>query len=234
LLAGLVYAARERTLDRVNFYWFWLIVAPLLLGFVVSLFRPLYVDRYFVVFLPAMLILMIVGWSRLPRRSWIAVPAVLVMLTGVANIAVTLNAGEDEKEDWRAAAQYVEDQRLPDDGLLVESPIELLAFRRYLDREIDYGWLLGEDSLVDQYETTVTRLWAIYRNPREDGHRQGILEPFDPFEPSDSPMSDWIITRRDQVLDVYEVNGVTVLLIAVDFDPSNIDTESGTDSGAGD
>lgn len=233
LLSGMIYAARARTTDRVNFYWFWLIVAPLMLGFVVSLFRPLYVDRYFIVFLPAVLILMIVGWSQLPRRSWIAAPALLVIMAGVANFAVIMDAGEDEKEDWRAAAEYVEAQRLPDDGLLMESPIELLAFRRYLDDEMDYGWLLGEDSLVDQYDPSITRLWAIYRNPQEDGHRQGILEPFDPFAPTESPMSDFVIERRDLILDVYEVNGVTVLLVNVD--PAGVviqsDTESNTPSG---
>jgi hypothetical protein len=234
LLAGLVYAARARTQDRVNFYWFWLIVAPLVLGFAVSLFRPLYVDRYFIVFLPAVLILMIVGWSRLPRQSWIAVPALLVLLAGAANIAATLDAGDDEKEDWRAAAEYVEDRRLPDDGLLVESPIELLAFRRYLDHEMDYGWLLGEDSLADQYDAPITRLWAIYRNPQEDGHRQGILEPFDPFQPIDSPLSDWIIARRDQVLDVYAANGVTVLLVTMDLDPAEVGADSDAAAGAGD
>ncbi len=227
LLFGLVYAARERTKDRANFYWFWLIVAPLALGFAVSMFRPLYVDRYFIVFLPAILILMIVGWSQLPLRNWVLAPALLVMLAGAANIAVTLDAGEDEKEDWSAAAQYVEDRYLPNDGLLLESPIELLAFRRYLNDKIDYGWLLGEESLAGQYETPIARLWAIYRNPREDGHRQGILEPFDPFEPTDSPMSDFVIARRDQVLDVYEVNGVTVLLIAVEIDPPARDSEVG-------
>jgi hypothetical protein len=200
----------------------------------VLLFRPLFVDRYFTVFLPAVLIVMIVGWSQLPRRSWIAAPALLVLLSGAANIAVTLDAGEDEKEDWRAAAEYVEDRRLPDDGLLVESPIELLAFRRYLDRAIDYGWLLGEDSLAGQYDAPITRLWAVYRNPQEDGHRQGVLEPFDPFQPTDSPLSNWIITRRDQVLDVYAVNGVTVLLVAVDLDPTEVSTDSDAQAGAGD
>ena len=213
LVLGVVYAVRERQSNRVNFYWFWLIAAPLALGFMVSLFRPLYVDRYFVIFLPAVLLLMVQGWERIPRRTWRVALSGVVVLICLSSIVIELRDGIDQKEDWRAAATYIKQQRQPGDALLTETPIEMLAVRRYLDGDMERAWLLDAPPLVDQFEAPVTRVWAIYRNPREDGHIQGVLPGFDPFKPGDTPMPGWLIAHRSGVITQEEFNGVTVLLV---------------------
>ena len=216
LLAGLYDAARKRANDRVNFYWFWLLVAPLAAAFVVSLARPLYVDRYFIVFLPAMLLLTAHGWSLLPARWGRIALAGVVVAVSAGSVIVTINRGDDEKEDWRAAAEYIEQERQPGDGLLFESPVTLLVLRRYFeDGAMPRAWLLDAPELAEQYAAPVSRLWAIYRNPNEDGHEQGVLPDFDPFAPGDSPMAGWLNERRARVRDQREFNGVTVLLVDV-------------------
>ncbi len=219
LIAGLVMAVRERQTERANFYWFWLIVAPLVVAFVVSLFRPLYVDRYFMVFLPAVIVLTVQGWLCLPVKRW-RVPvtaglAGLLALSGTISVLATIRRGDDVKEDWRAAAVYVEQYRQPGDALLLETPITLVVFLRYFEEDdIPRAWLLDAPPLDEQYGAPVNRVWAIYRNPNDDGHRQGVLPDFDPFEPTDSPLSGWLIARRDAVVMQQEFNGVTVLLVA--------------------
>jgi mannosyltransferase len=217
LVPGLVYAVRERKSNRVDFYWFWLITAPLAAAFVASLVRPLYVDRYFMFFLPALLLLTARGWKRLPRPAWSVGLAVIVVVVGASSVVITLDRGHDQKEDWRAAAAYVERARLPGDGLLAEAPVTLVVFLRYFeDLEMPRAWLLEDSSeLAESYDEHVQRVWAIYRNPNEDGHIQGVLPGFDPFAPGDSPMAGWLIERRDQVLDRKEFNGVSVLLVDV-------------------
>jgi mannosyltransferase len=215
LLLGVVYAVRERKTNRVNFYWFWLIAAPLALGFAVSLFRPVYVDRYFMVFLPAVLLLMAQGWERIPRQTWRIGLSGVVLLVCLSSIVIALQNGTDQKEDWRATATYVQQQRQPGDAVLTETPIELLALRRYLGGDMERAWLLDAPPLAEQFKAPVTRVWAIYRNPDEDGHIQGALPGFDPFKPSNSPMPGWLIAHRSVVISQKEFNGVAVVLVDV-------------------
>jgi len=99
--------------------------------------------------------------------------------------------------------------------VLTETPIELLALRRYLGADMERAWLLDAPPLAEQFKTPVTRVWAIYRNPNEDGHIQGVLPDFDPFQPGNSPMPGWLITHRSKVVSQKEFNGVTVLLVDV-------------------
>jgi hypothetical protein len=42
------------------------------------------------------------------------------------------------------------------------------------------------------------------------------MPDFDPFEPSISPMPEWLIPRRDQVILQKEFKGVTLLLVDVE------------------
>ncbi|HEX3049528.1 MAG TPA: glycosyltransferase family 39 protein [Aggregatilineaceae bacterium] len=68
LAVGIYDALQNHRTNPINFFWFWLLVAPLVLVFALSTaLRSLYVDRYFVVVLPAVLLLMLVGWRRLSR-----------------------------------------------------------------------------------------------------------------------------------------------------------------------
>ncbi|MBI5960977.1 MAG: glycosyltransferase family 39 protein [Chloroflexi bacterium] len=212
---GIMLAVRERKKDRQNFYWFWLLVAPLSLGFVVSIIRPLYVDRYFTVFLPSVILLAAHGWNHLPLRLyWRIGLAVVVMVVGSVSVVTTLEREDDEKEDWRSAAAFIESEQQPEDALLLEEPIVILLVRRYWDTgDMPYTWLEGGSLVVEQFKTPVSRVWALYRNPNEDGHQQGVLPDFDPFEPSNSPLSDWLIARRDQVIMQKELNGITLLLV---------------------
>ncbi len=216
LIPGAYHAIRERKTYRIDFYWFWLVVAPLLAIFAVSLFRPVYVDRYFMISLPAVLLLTVRGWQRLSHSEWALALAVIVAVVGAGSVIIALERDDDVKEDWRAAAQYVEQSRAAGDGLLLEDPITLVAFLRYLeDDRMPRAWLLDGPAWTSQYAEPVERVWAIYRNPNEDGHIQGVLPNLDPFEPTDLPLSAWLIERRAQVIEQKAFNGVTVLLVDV-------------------
>jgi hypothetical protein len=222
LVPGLCYAWKERKAERVNLYWFWLLVTTLGLAFVVSVtIRPFYVDRYFIVFLPALILLMINGWQHIPSRSVSLALAGVVLVTSLATVIITLHDGKDEREDWRAATAYIQQTALPGDGLLVEMPNKLFPLRYYWQGDlIDYAWLsAGIDeagSLAEQYDQPVRRIWAVYRNPFDDGHRQGVMPDFDPFRPdAASPMPEWLAPRREQVQSVKAFKGVTVLLVDV-------------------
>jgi mannosyltransferase len=102
LLPGLYYSLREWRTNPVNFYWFGLLVAPMVGTLVFSLIvRPLYVDRYLMVSLPAMLILIAYGWMRLPVKRASETALVVVIAVGMSNVVMTLRDGTDERQGWR-------------------------------------------------------------------------------------------------------------------------------------
>ncbi|MBN1201179.1 MAG: phospholipid carrier-dependent glycosyltransferase [Anaerolineae bacterium] len=215
LVIGLYVAFRDRATDRVTFYWFWLLVGPLVVAFIGSQFRPLYVDRYFMVFLPAVILLMVVGWQRLPRRAWLPALAGVVMLAGATNAVITIDHGEDVKEDWRRAAVYVAHEQQPGDVVVTETPVTLMCFLRYFDDPIARTWLVDGPAFAHELGPSVRQVWVVYRNLNEDGHRQGVLADSDPLE-SDTTTADWLRAHRDQIVSRREFNGLTVLLVNVE------------------
>jgi uncharacterized membrane protein len=230
LLPGLYYALQGRKTDQESFYWFWLLIVPLGLAFVVSLtVQPLYLDRYFMVILPALIILMVGGWLRLPRQ--IGLPALaLVAVISTSNVLMTFHDGSDERQAWCSAAHYVMQDYRADDGLLVSSQVALLSFfnclndRAILDRAILFDLPdAGPDGAPVQgrWGTPATRLWVVYSNPDETLHNEGVLRNYDPFEVNNSPMSDWLIRRQDQIITRKEFKGVSVFLVDVQDDVYN-------------
>jgi uncharacterized membrane protein len=221
LTLGFYYAWTERKTRRANFYWLWLFVVPLVAAFAVSVIvHPLYVDRYFAIFLPALILLMLNGWQHIRWRVVSYGLAGTVIVVNLAVVIAAVHGADDEREDWRAAAQYIQQGYSPGDGLLVETPDRLLPLRYYWHGSlVSYAWLsAGIDeagSLAEQYGQPVKRIWAVYRNPFDDGHRQGVMPDFDPFEPGESPMPDWLAPRRDHILSIKTFKGVTVLLVDV-------------------
>jgi hypothetical protein len=232
LLPGLYYGFRKRQTDPVSFYWFWLLVAPLSLTFALSLFaRPLFVDRYFMVLLPALLVLIAYGWMQLPRRAG-AVALVIVAVVGVSNVVTTLHDGTDERQAWRAAAHHVAQGHRPEDGLVIASQVGLFSFLIYfddldmLDRAILFDLQeAGPDGapVRGDWETPVTRMWAVYSEADETLHNEGVLPNRDPFKNSDSRMAHWLDVRRDQIIARQDFNGVTVFLVDVQNDVYNSD-----------
>jgi hypothetical protein len=231
LLPGLYDAVRERRTNQVNFYWFCLLVAPLSLTFVFSLVASvsLYVDRYFMLFLPALIMLMAWGWTRLPRRAG-ALALSVVLVVGMSNVLTTLHDHTDERQAWRAAAQYVEDSYQPEDGFMMSSQVALLSFLNYFD---DFD-VLGKVILFDvpdagpdgapargEWEMPVRRIWVVYSRPNETAHNEGVFVNSDPFAVNDFPPSDWLIQRRDHIIARKDFNGVSVFLVDVQDDVYN-------------
>lgn len=220
LVMGVWYAARDWKTDKENLYWLWLIVAPLLPVFVMSaVVVSIYVDRYFMVFLPAVVLLMLQGWMRsAPRFVW-QVALVIVLLTGAHTIVFAFYDGSYQRADWRGAANYVAEEFRPGDDILIERSNVEQAFMRYFDPHL--AATSDRVILADNPDATFTpqeapRVWVIYRNPNEDVHRIGVMPDFDPFDPTLSAMGKWLSERRSQVIAQRKFNGVRILLL----DPS--------------
>jgi hypothetical protein len=228
LVFGIGYAIADRKANRVNFYWVLLIVVPLVPVFLMSKFVSIYVDRYFTVFLPALILLIIWGWTRYSPQIWR--PALMVViLTSLYTVLFAFHDGSFRRDDWRYAALDVAKGYEPGDTIVLERDNTREAFMRYYYGTDYYSAnevspaparvgtpsvvLLDDTPDIVPIERSSTRLWVIYRNPNEDVHRLGEMPDFDPFDPTLSDMGKWLSTRRDQVIEQRVYNGVRVLLL---------------------
>ena len=133
-----VYALREWVHSKGSFrtwnYAFllsWLFV-PVLTGLVISLWKPVLVDRYFVICLPPLVLLAAVGISQVrPRWAFVCSLVVLLLLSGRA---VLKYYSDRHKEDWRRATAYVVSHASPKDGILFYLGHGRFAFDYYIRR----------------------------------------------------------------------------------------------------
>jgi uncharacterized membrane protein len=210
LVIGVVRAVRGT--EKIHLYWLWVIVAPLAGVFVISaLLVSLYVDRYFMIFLPGLLFLMLYGLKMIPRPLGVAALVVMV-LTGTGSVLDMLESGDYQREDWRAVAAYIQQYRQPQDQVMIENPGLQRAFERYAapDTPVEIVRRLVQRGLDEG------RVWAIYRNPNEDVHRLGVMPDFDPFAPSRYDITQWVIENRSQIVQQREFNGIKVFLLDLD------------------
>jgi len=224
LVFGVSYALSEQRRNEHNFYWLWLFVGPLTFTFLLStLIVSIYVDRYFMVFLPALLVLIVQGWYRFSPQMW-RVALGMIIGTNLYMVLFSFYDGSFRREDWPDAAAYVAERVQPGDAILLERDNTYEAFTRYYAQTDPY--LAGEDEVrsvrlvmlaemadPDVLAQQADRLWVIYRNPNEDVHRLGVMPDFDPFDPSLTTLGEWLSTRRLQVQEIRAFNGLKVLLL---------------------
>jgi mannosyltransferase len=115
---------------RYRFLLSWLLF-PLLLTLGVSLIKPLFVPRYFIFCLPALLLLVARGIARL--RTVALIPALLcVLFVSLQGTAGYYRRDLDiQRDDWRAATQYVLNHAQSGDALLFHVPMGRMPYEFY-------------------------------------------------------------------------------------------------------
>ncbi len=215
--AGLGFAFGVwRALQRrrmIEVFWLLLSITPLISIFIASkVLHPLYVDRYFSEAQIGAIALMLVGWWQLARRRWRYFLVALVVMSSLLTIRQTIMSGENEREDWRGATEYIAAYFQTGDGFVLDYPYYLIALSHYLPVDDIAFYILTE------FENTHTlsdfsRIWVIYRNPNEDIHRQGLMPDFDPYAPALNPTGEWLAERRGQILQHADFNGLSIFLL---------------------
>ena len=147
-LLTLAFAAGRAVRDswRYVLVGSWLVV-PLVLAMGISYFKPMIVDRYLIVSVPALALATAFAAYRLGNRLGTAVLAVLlfVSLTHVRDWYGSLI-----EQDWRGAVSHVERQKQPDE--------QLLAYPSFLAAPVDYY----TQEPVDTSDTlTSDRAWIV-------------------------------------------------------------------------
>lgn len=197
-----------RGIRQVESYWVFLLILPVVLVFVVSIMvMDVYVDRYFMVTLPALVFIIAVGWRDI-SPDWRRVALLVVVFAGSMTFFSSLKNRSNERESWREVATFIDYQ--PGDVVVVDRPSTRQAFRYYFPQDVDFIQLTESDVPID---VPAHRYWVIYRNPFEDVHRLGRMADFDPLLPSQSAVSKWLQPRQSEVTEQHHFRGVTVLLV---------------------
>jgi hypothetical protein len=132
LLPGLHRARRVAWESwRYRFLLLWL-AFPVLLTLGLSLVKPLFVPRYFIFCLPALVLLVACGVARL-GRAWLMVPATLffLALSLRGTVGYYKQDLDIQRDDWRAATSYLLNHAEPGDGLLFHVPMGRMPFEFY-------------------------------------------------------------------------------------------------------
>lgn len=211
--AGLVRSFLLR--EPIVVFWLLLTTIPLGAIFIVSkLLHPLYVDRYLSETQVGATTLMLLGWWWMPWRRSKHALAFIAVLSGLLVVWQSFSTGDYVREDWRASTAYIADRIQPGDQIVLDAAFNEIAFLHYFEPADHFPRAIVHEAGAE-IEPGILRIWAVYRNPIEDVHRQGVMPDFDPFDPTLSPMGQWLASQRDRVLQRANFNGITVLLMSV-------------------
>jgi len=162
----------------------WLVV-PLLLAVGISYFKPMIVDRYLIVSVPALALVAAYALSRLgPRLASAALVVVLVL--GLAHVRDWYRAPYGE--NWRSAVQYVDHMKRPGD--------QFLAYPGWLYAPVVYY----TNSHVDTSEDPTTqRAWVVTLGSQVPGAQSWAAQTG--YEVTDTrgfgEIHDLLLTKRN-------------------------------------
>ena len=134
VLAALASVRVGSRLDRVTGYLVAAAFAPVLLAFVVSHFvTPFFLSRYMIAALPALLLLVIRFISTLTRPVARGLAVAFLAVTVLGTVVQAASPETPVAEDYRTAAQQIEDAAGPQDVVVLSSPLTVYPFEYHYD-----------------------------------------------------------------------------------------------------
>lgn len=102
---------------------------PIAIALAISIFKPLIVDRYFLIVVPLACILLALGIVQ-SARQFIMIPIVTILAIGMAISAYGVVTTE-WKEDWQGIATYVRNKSMSNDIIVFIPGVLRLPFNHY-------------------------------------------------------------------------------------------------------
>ena len=134
VLAALASVRAGVRLGRQTAYLLAAAFVPVLLAFVVShLVTPFFLSRYMIAALPALLVLLVVFISGLGRPVARGLAGALLAVTVLGTVVQATNPDTPVTEDYRTAAELVEEGARPQDVVVLSSPFTVYPFEYYYD-----------------------------------------------------------------------------------------------------
>jgi mannosyltransferase len=195
------------------FIW---LALPIAAAMAVSLFKPIFVDRYFIVCLPALMLLAGLGLAGIhnTRIFWAAASVTLI----ISIIAVITSYQSPKDDDWRGATGFIYSSAKTGDATIFLLPYNKLAFEYYRSR-----LPLENDPLVYAYpsvpflemlEKRNTRPLnqALLNSLRRDNRRVWLILCDEKFSPDGSERLQQSLNSLYSFKRTSNFGGVTLLL----------------------
>jgi len=215
LAVGAVVVRAGFPWDGVRRLLFWWLMLPILVVFVLSLWRSYYVDRYFTGSLPAYLLWLALGIGVFSRPAWRTLAAVAVLLAMGWGTVRLHHDPYFAKEDWRGVAQAIDAGLQPGDVVALQDYEAMVGTSVYREREWPQAVLvgIGDPTPLDVVAEGHKRVWLVWRSPREANHRLSKSELFDVFAEADPPTVTWLAAHRGQVALELRFPGLSVVRV---------------------
>jgi 4-amino-4-deoxy-L-arabinose transferase-like glycosyltransferase len=184
---------------------------PLLLVFALSLRRPVFVDRFLLLSLPALLSVVAVGIANLPRRIFSPVAIVLIGVLALRSYLYSQDSLH-QREQWREASQLLQEATATETIVLRVLQIAV-PFRYYSP-----GQVLQQSMEINREITPLpvlasgyAGLWFVYRNANVDIHLPaGNPPPFEVVDEGDTIAAQWIMGQGPPIVERFELKGITI------------------------
>lgn len=152
---------------------------PIVLVLLVSIVKPIFVDKYLIECLPFVVLLLAIGTQRL-RPRWLSLGTLVVTLAISIFVLAGYYRGPSNKDDWRAASRYIFASAHPGDAALSYPEFASAPFDYYRaqlaanaqgapaapPRELGGGAL--HDALAHA-PRSYARLWAVFNQDGDSG-----------------------------------------------------------------
>ena len=189
-LAGLSVRCRGAADSRERWHYAFLLLwltLPIILVVLISLVKPLFVSRYFIICLPPFILISALGLARIKERwsylAWSSVAVIISINSVYTSYHVVKGA------DWRSATRFVLASSRPDDVVITYRDYQTIPFDYYCEKlsgqrrplEIAHpsltrlnesmltGSALQSDPLVRSFKERKVRVWLLICNDFPDG-----------------------------------------------------------------
>jgi mannosyltransferase len=177
---------------------------------------PIYGDRLLITVLPPYLLLLSNGLVRVGQcsRRWEVVTLLLLVASLAVSIFRVYYDRSFYREDWRAAAAYINEQARSDDVIALRQFQYALPFDYYYRAEAGVVAIttnrltLSMDDIAQGH----ARLWLLYRVPYLSNHTSvGVIPAEAPAE-EDLSLRGWLAAHRRNLVDGRRFAGIYLLL----------------------
>jgi hypothetical protein len=119
---------------RYRYLLVWLLF-PILFVFLVSQFKHLYLARYFIFCLPALILLVAAGLDRIRWRLALGLALIAIGMLSLRGVNAYYEKDFDiGREDWRSATRYVLEHAQAGDVVILHQPIGRMPYEYYVSR----------------------------------------------------------------------------------------------------
>jgi mannosyltransferase len=193
----------------------WIVTAwalgPMLIAFLLSLRRPVYMDRFLLGCLPGLILLVAIGWSGLKGKLRVITGAMLAAALAVSLVELVFLPGA-QKEQWREAAEQLRQAR-PGEAIVVRVLQIVVPLSYYYrgDLPLEALEVNRQVGSLEELAEGHSGVWLVYWNAAADAHRVDANPPFDPEAEANPIAARWIAGQGPRMIERIDLTGVTLI-----------------------